>query len=271
MINKIVIIIPIYRTDLTHNEEISIQQCFKILSRHKIIFICPSKLVGDVFFAKYPSADVVDFEDSYFSAHARYNELMLTLKFYLKFQLYDYMLIYQTDCFVFRDELDEWISKNYSYIGAPWVYNPKDENLVFTGVGNGGFSLRKISDMILVLKSYKNFYNLKQSILVDYRRCNSMPKAIIPGTFKWLFWYKFVFARRLNIMSEDFLYYNASGKFAFFNVPPVDIALKFSFERAPERLFEMNNQTLPFACHAWEKYAKDFYVPFIESFGYKVM
>ena len=270
MINKIVIIIPIYRTDLTHNEEISVQQCFKILSRHKIIFICPSKLVGDVFFAKYPSADVVDFEDSYFSAHARYNELMLTLKFYLKFKLYDYMLIHQTDCFVFKDELEEWVFKNYSYIGAPWVKNPKHENVTFIGVGNGGFSLRKVSDMILVLKSYKNFYNLKQSILIASKH-NSIPTAIIIGIFKWLFWYKFIFIGRLNIITEDVLFYNASGKFAFFNVPSADIALKFSFELSPKKLFEMNNQTLPFGCHAWEKYEKDFYIPFIESFGYKVM
>ena len=61
------------------------------------------------------------------------------------FAKYEYILIYQTDCWVYEDRLDEFMDKGYDYYGAPW----KLEGLTWSknSVGNGGFSLRKVSAM----------------------------------------------------------------------------------------------------------------------------
>ena len=39
-----------------------------------------------------------------------------------------------------------------------------------------------------------------------------------------------------------------------FKVAEPKVALQFSFEVNPSLLYEMNNQQLPFGCHAFEKY-----------------
>ena len=61
-----------------------------------------------------------------------------------------------------RKKVDD-IFFNYSFIGAPWLNAPEDEC-----VGNGGFSLRNIKDMINICKEI-NFYEeyKKTKILED--------------------------------------------------------------------------------------------------------
>jgi hypothetical protein len=141
------------------------------------------------------------------------------------------MLIYQPDAFVFRDELDYGCSKGYDYIGAPWFIgldSPKTP-FKFLGVGNGGFSLRKIS----------SHYNISASY-----------------SFKIIF----------KIL-KNFSTISLTG---FIIRPTAEEALLFSFEVKPELMFELNNNHLPFGCHAWVKYNQEFWQPFIESYGYEL-
>ena len=37
-------------------------------------------------------------------------------------------------------------------------------------------------------------------------------------------------------------------------VPELKDAIDFAFEQSPGYLFELNNNTLPFGCHAWNRY-----------------
>jgi len=46
-------------------------------------------------------------------------------------------------------------------------------------------------------------------------------------------------------------------------VPEVEEALKFSFGIVPRYCYELNNNELPFGCHAWENYDKAFWEPFL--------
>jgi len=39
--------------------------------------------------------------------------------------------------------------------------------------------------------------------------------------------------------------------------------VSFSFEVGPKHCFEKNNQTLPFGCHAWAKYDREFWKPYL--------
>jgi 23S rRNA G2445 N2-methylase RlmL len=50
-----------------------------------------------------------------------------------------------------------------------------------------------------------------------------------------------------------------SNVFPNFRVPNAIEAALFSFEVAPEHLFELVGNKLPFGCHAWEKYNKSFW------------
>jgi hypothetical protein len=46
-------------------------------------------------------------------------------------------------------------------------------------------------------------------------------------------------------------------------IAPLEVALRFAFEANPRICYEMNNYEIPFGCHAWEKYDKEFWLPYL--------
>ena len=86
-----------------------------------------------------------------------YNNLLLSYKFWDTLKG-EYILIYQEDTCIFNDNIEEFLE--FDYIGAPWPQSQK-ENV--NNVGNGGFSLRKRSKMLEVLKQDMNIDSLALS------------------------------------------------------------------------------------------------------------
>ena len=74
----------------------------------------------------------------------RYNKLKKSKFFYRLFSEYDFILTYELDSYVFRNELRTWVAKEYDYIGAPWppFYVNRENKKDLVRVGNGGFSMR---------------------------------------------------------------------------------------------------------------------------------
>jgi len=48
-----------------------------------------------------------------------------------------------------------------------------------------------------------------------------------------------------------------------FRVASTELGLRFAFEVAPRYCFELNNYTLPFGCHAWPRYDRNFWEPYL--------
>ena len=82
---------------------------------------------------------------------------MLDVELYRSFSSYAYMLVYQLDAFVFNDRLLEFCSMGYDYIGSPMRRTDSWRD-IGCSVGNGGFSLRKISSMLRVLRRKKEIF-----------------------------------------------------------------------------------------------------------------
>ncbi|MBE9241026.1 DUF5672 family protein [Synechocystis salina] len=289
---KIAIVIPIYKKELDENEQISFLQCIKILNRHPIILVCPINL--DVvkykeLYNNYPKKNnssslfVYRFSEHFFDGICGYNKLMLSEAFYARFLDYEYILIYQLDALVFKDNLLDWCSQNIDYIGAPWLTNycydncyeeisdinlqEKRQEIDFIGVGNGGFSLRKIDSFISVLRSkqlqpmsfhdfhFHIFYGFKYFfILIIFFKMQKYLKKI--NYLKlFLFLYK---------GNEDIFWgcYSRFFNLSFF-VPDPNLALNFAYEYAPEKCFAYNKNHLPLGCHAWYKYNKEFWLNLI--------
>jgi hypothetical protein len=270
------IIVPIYKEFdlLTPKEVISITQLCKVLGKHHICFIGSTSLQWNKYLdhAKKYSVDVMckHFADFFFNSLEGYNKLLLSKKFYKLFAEYKYILIYQTDAFVFKDDLDYWCDENYDYIGSPWFEGwgiPLPEARII-GVGNGGFSLRKIESVLEGLDgiSYSDF---KEHIIGRRKRVRTMIKQ--------------PYYRLLSLFGENVLYHDPSllfedrvisdviaSKKREFKIPSIDKALQFGFEVNPRKLFEMNNYRLPMGCHAWWRYDLEFWKPHIESFGYRL-
>ena len=248
---SIVIVIPIYKEKPNALEELAIQQCFHVLGSHRIVALKPSNLCTAHY--RYPFQKVISFDDSYFRDVAGYNRLMLSPAFYGTFLEFDFMLIYQPDAFVFKDELLYWCNSGYDYIGAPWLtkgdypdiikkwknktlnyfhrkFNLKqpDSHLptdiqLENMVGNGGFSLRRI----------EKFHNLcleEQTLIEHYNSKNE------------------------HYFHEDvFWSIEVNRRKGRLKIPSYKTAVHFSMENNSDFGFKLTGGKLPFGCHAWDK------------------
>ena len=233
-----VIVIPAYKKELTATEEISLQQVYRILGAYDICFMAPEKL-RTVLEKKGLQGEY--FPDACFGSVVAYSRLLLDMEFYKRFSDYEYMLLYQMDAFVFSDRLHEFCQMGYDYIGAPvhrmygWPYN-------LSTVGNGGFSLRKISSCIEVLKRKDKIYSKL-----------SREKIKI-----------------LEDAEDRFFTYCGIQNDIFFRLPPFRVALDFAIEhQIRKKILKMNITDLPFGCHAWSKpYFYQYWRKYIEASGY---
>lgn len=269
--SSVTVVIPVYNDNLTPNEAISLKQGLKVLNKYKITFILPKRMKNGKFHYKYGKKYSFNFFNSEnFKSLKTYNYMLLSSWFYKSFLEFDYILIYQLDAFVFKDDLNYWINRDFSYIGAPIFRNNKklDDKIELLGIGNGGFSLRKVKDFLKVLNSNKRRRSFKKC-LEDYKNMNLR--------FYWFFainaYYKglkFKNIKENKIINEDILFLEAGKRFSFFKIPEFKDAINFSFEMDPKKLYILNNENLPFGCHAWWKYDLQFYRPFFKELGIQV-
>jgi hypothetical protein len=271
MKNKVSIIIPIYKEGLSDFEKVSLRQCFSILDKYKIKFICPKHMQFGFFHDFYnDKADFVFLKDENFDSIASYNYMLLSVWFYNLFIDYEYILIYQLDSFVFGDDLIFWIDAGYSYVGAPWIKVNKNNvyPIEFDGVGNGGFSLRNVKDCIKILRSNRKVKSLKDCIFKGNDKFYL--KAFFLGLIRYHRKHKFNSIKNDLSINEDKVFSLAGKRFKSFKIPSPQVASSFSFEVNPNLLFIKNNSQLPFGCHAWYKYDLKFYIPIINKYGYNL-
>lgn len=248
--DRVAVVIPVYKNKLEAFEELALEQCFRVLNKHRIFIVKPQSLSLDIAYG-HDMVEYVSFDDKYFESRHGYNQLMLWDGFYEQFLKFQYILIYQLDAFVFKDTLLEWCDQGYDYVGAPWLrshkyidvfkavkskvligihtwFNIKQPNtdlpteLQFENkVGNGGLSLRRVG----------KFYDACR------QRKSSLSKYL---------------NRTEHYFNEDVWWgIELNRKSSFLKIPDYKKAIFFSFECEPERAWELTGGQLPFGCHAW--------------------
>jgi len=271
MLDQAVIVIPVYKSDPNKYEVISFLQVLKILKRYTITLAIPYGLDINNYniYAdnSHKEINIEHFDASYFENIEGYNRLMLSLDFYERFGKYEYILIYQLDCFVFKDSLEEWIQQGVDYVGAPWLHNDrrlwwtlgnkikyqlkyyyrrytnKDNSisLGFYKVGNGGLSLRRTESFCKIIKKFGGSKRIER-----YR-----------------------FSEGNYLYAEDVFWgCEVNRYYPHLKIPSFKQALLFSFDMNPSLSYELNDYEIPFGCHAWYRYELDFWKPFIEKEGY---
>lgn len=258
----VAVVVPIWRTKISYGEKISLRQLDKHLSQYDKFFLAPDNLSkGEVNRKGYR---VVRFHRSYFADRNGYNKLLLQEKFYKAFNNYKFILIYQLDALVFSNQLSAWINKGYDYIAAPLFKSiiatmSHKMNSPTTG-GNGGFSLRNISKSLEVLKKANALTKRENNSRFVHKLW--FIKAILTGHSHKI-WLNAP-ADNYPFNEDGFWSLEAPKYVSSYKVAPLNESLKFAFERFPRKCFELNGKKLPFGCHAWEKYGKEFWLPYIK-------
>jgi hypothetical protein len=252
--------IPIYKPELSAAEQISVDRTVNVLARWPLFFIGPARL--DSYFEalceRYRQRiRYRTFADRYFAGIKGYNSLMRSKDFYQSFSVHSHLLISQTDALVLSDQLSLWCERDFSYVGAPWFVGGSTprQPLEFLGVGNGGFSLRRIGDFLRVLAEPKRIPNFVKSRSGGRTGLLNLPRRI-----KHERWFAYNVEPLFPTSNEDVFWgVLVPAVYPFFRVPRPEEAIGFAFEVAPRLLYELNGHELPFGCHAWERCDREFW------------
>uniref|UniRef100_UPI0040579906 DUF5672 family protein n=1 Tax=Alistipes sp. TaxID=1872444 RepID=UPI0040579906 len=240
------VVVPIYEEVPSHQSAASFRQMVRILApRYPILLLAPEGLDLFYYHSCYERCEVERVPREWLGRECGiegYNRMMLSREFYERFREVEYILICQTDAWIFSDRLEEWCARGYDYVGAPWpkrpIYNrwpvrlwlalrkalcghrhPLMRQDYFNRVGNGGLSLRRVEAFIEAAERHAEMIRL----------------------FK---------ERRGTTYNEDWFWSLIPKEFTY---PSFREALAFSFDTHPELCYELAGERLPFGCHGWSK------------------
>jgi hypothetical protein len=274
----LLILIPVYKEveKLSSLEKKSIKNTLLKFKESHSVGLLKSSLIINKSYNDFFEYQFLDFEFP-FSTWGEYNALLKDVYFYKNLYPYKYLLIVQTDAYVFSTDLSEFYQ--YDYVGAPWERNSL--KYINGRVGNGGFSLRNIETVTSVLQSKKRMFSFRSLLHLNFKytykfgsmqRLNGFKKFTtyqIITLFSKSF-YQFISANSFRnaylfeSLMEDTLYgVLVPNKFSSFIIPDVEIAVKFSMDENPLFFYQMNNNRLPLGCHAFIKNYKIFWFKYI--------
>ena len=266
---RVAIVVPQHRFPLSADEEVSLRHLRTHLGNFDRFLIGPTELpsgFSDFRLCRFPS--------HFFQSEHSYNKLLLTRDFYRAFQAYEYILIYQLDCLVFSEDLEQWCNRGWDYVGAPWFRGSRDDVTGgFWAVGNGGLSLRHVARSLKALSPGRRVFDPSE-LGQRTRYLQSWPKLRTGVCWlkTWLHrcgykntvrWYIREFSKDPHMHEDIFWSIEVPRYFPDFSIPTPQKALPFSFECAPSYCFQHNKERLPFGCHAWAKWDRTFWEPYL--------
>jgi hypothetical protein len=267
--SSVAIVVPMYKPLLDADEQISYRHLVHFLGGFDKYLVSPKSLGVTL-----EGFGVKHFPNEFFHSTATYSALLISPEFYRAFARYKYLLVYQLDSLVFSDKLLDWCAKDLDYVGAPWFSEDGADFVEESAVGNGGLSLRKIESCLRVLEA--------PGAAAELDKYRDGMVAALPWQGRLLS-LPYKFRKRLSLsgakrrdtlrtgrvppgerLNEDcFWSFKAADYYPGFKIASVKEGLRFSFEMAPRRCFELNGGHLPFGCHAWSKYDRKFWEPFL--------
>jgi hypothetical protein len=273
MKHNLIVIIPIYKQygELTNSERKSLHNTYKVLGKYDIAFVTHKGIDVAAYHRQQNyvlNTRTVIFDRSHFTGLVSYSKLLLSLDFYTCFESYEYMLVCQLDVFVFADRLEYFIDKRYDYIGAPWFkgYDAATAESPILGVGNGGFSLRKIKSFLEVLYTVEIFSGRKPTRRVLHsvmRHCVEVLRIAKHEYYRRTRAYDASLPWETPMYEDGYWGLIVPIFFPWFTIGSISDATSFAFEVNPGVLYDLNHKQLPMATHAWEKHDPDFWKQFI--------
>lgn len=231
------IITPIYKETPDPIEQLSLQRLHNVIGElnYDVYFVTYQGLNINEYIKLYPNAKISYFDKYFFQSTATYSQLCFNYDFYNTYNEYDYMFIYQTDCYLINDNFHTYTTFDYDYIGAPifstdcgWptVKEVNGKRVYTPVIGNGGFSMRKISTFIELTDPNGEFRQTVQ--LTDEH-------------IKHLLW-------------EDLFICVELPKYYDIRIAPLKVGFSFAWDMSVDVIYNLwNIHTLPMCIHAWDK------------------
>jgi hypothetical protein len=253
---QVAIVIPVYKADPSPSEVKSLEQAIRVFGGRDFIMVTHRNLDIRIYLELFAKENVTcaiqNFDSKWFQNVKSYSRMLMSTFFYQAFRDYKFIQIYQLDAWVFKDELDLWCNKSYSYIGAPFADRPP------FCVGNGGFSLRKIADLQNILDLGKELNRMVP--YMNPRLHDPWGSLNLKGKFMAIarymgFFRSYRFFLEHSTLAEDAFWGTmASDLNPGFHVPDVNEASLYAWDANPSFFYERSNGVLPMGCHGMEKW-----------------
>lgn len=250
---RVVVLIFAHRPDPDARERESFRQCCRVLGAHPLRLVCPRGMDLAVYRALHPGLAADGIDPAWFRSVRDYNLLKTLPWLYRRYAGYEFMLTHELDAFVFRDELLLWCDQGWDYIGAPWFegyYDCREDSPVL-GVGNSGFSLRRIRTLERAATAARwREWRSPRRLLGNLRR------VVRGGRFH---------DPLARVLPHEDVYWCrvVAPRVRGFRIAPYEVARRFAFEANAPRLFRECGGQLPFGCHKPHHLHPDFWKTYI--------
>jgi len=263
------VVVPTPTLELDADEQISFRQLRGVLANYDTYLALPDDIDGTL-----EGLPVKLFAAPYFRGPKRRNQqLMISPTFYRAFEEYEFVLIYQLDSLVLADELAAWCATGWDNIGAPWTRTAPDGSIVLTGVGNGGFALRRVESCLRVATTAQRPLPRLRVLAwfggaVTRRFVTHLPRTVhrVMTSQRKLRAAAAISRGALAsaFLTEDKFWSEMAPQLEpTFRIPPGETALRFAFESHPRECFDLNERRLPFGCHKWWFHDREFWEPYL--------
>lgn len=267
-VGRVVVVVPRFRLELRREEETSLGRLDDVLGRYERVFVAPQGIALELEESR-PAYRVEAFEDRFFDSIASYSRLLLDPRFYRRFEGHEFLLIYQLDCLVIEDRLEDFLDLDVDYVGAPWLKERQRPQRGFSRVGNGGLSLRRVAAALAVLDAPAPSLPATLLRLLSGRRDDLPPRASLHGLHRRLrvarevargiAWYRAHYS-----LNEDHFWSDRAPLFdPSFRLASVGTGLDFAFDEAPRQGYEELGH-LPFGCHGWFRRDRAFWEEMVD-------
>jgi hypothetical protein len=270
--SDVIVVVPAYRETMLNWEHFALINNLKQLSNYAFALVVPESLDCHEYLSLAPSINVCRFPDLCFATVEGYSLLCLSKLFYQTFQQFEYMLICQLDAFVFEDQMQDWLSKKYSYIGGAVAKSDEASGQIIRWITsqNGGFSLRNIHSHLQVLHSQKKI-NCKAIDFEIYKDMTGTTLAVdssashrlkillqssiaqVQHGFARMSSQEYIDAGQQSCIAEDQFWSRFAPFFdAGFKIAPLQEAQRFCMQFGLEQTVPMLGSQMPFGCHGRE-------------------
>ena len=267
-LKSVAIVVPFStRADLISDEEVSMRHLLHYLGAYDRYIIAPEGLDLD-----FPGFSVKRFARKYFGSASAHGKLLANPSFYRQFLDYKFIFFYHLDSLAFSDQLANWCATDLDYIGPPWICCDDTPWVDHPRVGNGGFTLLRVESAFKVIV---NRYRLEPSTYWLDKFTRSAPAWLVRNLER--IQSNFPHVKSLNRLlkewhemedpaphgrNNDIFWSDKAVRYLpEFKVASLEEGLQFAFETAPRTCLEMNGGEMPFGCHAWGRYDREFWMP----------
>ena len=267
---EVAIVVPLsLRPELTPDEQISMRHLLHYFGEYDKYLIAPRGMA-----VPHEGFRVKRFPRKYFGCGTAHNRLTYALSFYKAFEEYEFIFFYHLDSLAFSNQLPLWCKTDLDYIGAPWLPCADTPWVKRARVGNGGFTLLRVQAALQVLHNRYRQQPMQVWVdLIDHNAhlfepvVNLLRRLPVPrlGAVERARarWSQIENPTQHGLNNDLFWADQAVRYLPTFKVASVEQGLRFAFEAAPRTCYEMAGGQLPFGCHAWTKFDRTFWEPFL--------